>query len=250
MKKFVIVMITILVLFVFLMLNYLLWDKENLLKQSETDKIEQDWLRGQNRTLQTTVNELEQTIKNLEKDKNDWMTKAGGLERELSRVNSTVEGYKKEITRKDQVIDNYKMFTEDLLCELTLDWFSHINNRDYDAAWDLMAPNFRMFNNQYNREEFQQYLEAIHSITLAEKEGKAGQETGRDTPAGLSFEIRRNYGGEYEVMAVIQAEVGLDEEHAGDVKDWVQGTNRLQVTFLFRPNDQEWAIMSIAKASN
>ena len=67
MKKFVIVMIAILVLFVFLMLNYLLWDKENLLKQSEHDKIEQDWLRGQNRTLQATVNEQEQTIKALEK---------------------------------------------------------------------------------------------------------------------------------------------------------------------------------------
>ena len=40
MKKFVVVMITILVLFVFLMLNYLLWDKENLLKQSESDKLE------------------------------------------------------------------------------------------------------------------------------------------------------------------------------------------------------------------
>ena len=62
MKKFVIVMITIMILFVFLMVNYLLWDKENLLKQTESDKIEQDWLRGQNRTLQATVNEQEQAM--------------------------------------------------------------------------------------------------------------------------------------------------------------------------------------------
>jgi thymidylate synthase len=47
------------------MLNYLLWDKENLQKQSATDKIEQDWLRGQNRTLQTTVDEQEAAINQL-----------------------------------------------------------------------------------------------------------------------------------------------------------------------------------------
>ena len=49
MKKFVIVIISIVVLFSFLMLNYLVWDKENLQKQRESDRLEQDWLKGQNR---------------------------------------------------------------------------------------------------------------------------------------------------------------------------------------------------------
>lgn len=100
MKKFVIVMITILVLFVFLMVNYLLWDKENLLKQTESDKIEQDWLRGQNRTLQSTVNEQEQAIKALEKEKNQLSTRISGLEQELKRINSLTEDYRKEIAEK------------------------------------------------------------------------------------------------------------------------------------------------------
>lgn len=61
-------MIAAIVLFVFLMLNYLVWDKERLQNQRESDKIEQDWLRGQNRILSTTVNDLEQANKKLEEE--------------------------------------------------------------------------------------------------------------------------------------------------------------------------------------
>ena len=65
MKKFVVVMISVIVLFVFIMLNYLVWDKEKLQNQRESDRIEQDWLRGQNRILSTTVSELEEANKKL-----------------------------------------------------------------------------------------------------------------------------------------------------------------------------------------
>ena len=158
MKKFVIVMIAILVLFVFLMLNYLLWDKENLLKQSEHDKIEQDWLRGQNRTLQATVNEQEQTIKALEKEKDQLQTRIKNLQEELQLINSQIENYRKEISEKGQAINSYKMFTEGLLCQLILDWFDNISSHDHNAAWELMASDHLIFDKQYNREDFSWYL--------------------------------------------------------------------------------------------
>ena len=65
MKKFVTVIISFLILFIFLTLNYLLWDKENLLKLRDNDRIEQNWLRGQNLSLQNTVEQLERSMKDL-----------------------------------------------------------------------------------------------------------------------------------------------------------------------------------------
>ncbi len=256
MKKFVIVMITILVLFVFLMVNYLLWDKENLLKQTESDKIEQDWLRGQNRTLQSTVNEQEQAIKALEKEKNQLSTRISGLEQELKRINSLTEDYRKEIAEKGQAINNYKMFTEGLLCELTLDWFESISNRDYEAAWDLLASDHMIFGKQYNREDFFRYLESVHSIGLVRKAGEEDDGAGKEgykkhwTADGFSFEILKGYGDEYEVMTELQVEVVLDGKHAGEVTDWMQGLSQLRMLFLFSHEDQKWEIKTVTKANN
>lgn len=253
MKKFVVVMITILVLFVFLMLNYLLWDKENLLKQSESDKIEQDWLRGQNRTLQSTVNEHEQTIKALEKENDELSAKVKGLEQELGQLKAVAEGYRKEIAIKDLAIDSYKMFTEDKLCELTQEWFACINQRDYDAAWKFMASDYLMFGRYYDQEGFKAYLEAIRSIALSRNADAAaeGRKTGegQNASAGFSFEIRRNYGSTYEVAAVMQADVAINEARAGEIPELVQGPNRLQLTFRFNPEDREWAIQDLSKSN-
>ena len=95
MKKFVIVMIAAIVLFVFLMLNYLVWDKERLQNQRESDKIEQDWLRGQNRILSTTVNDLEQANKKLEEEVAYQKTEISNLEampcRQIKEVNDLQE---------------------------------------------------------------------------------------------------------------------------------------------------------------
>ncbi|HOQ75234.1 MAG TPA: hypothetical protein PK369_01525 [Thermoclostridium sp.] len=256
MKKFVVVMITILVLFVFLMLNYLLWDKENLQKQSEYDRIEQDWLRGQNRTLQATVNEQEQTITALEKEKTQLQNRMDNLQEELKKANSQVENYRKEISDKGQAINNYKMLTEGLLCQLTLDWFESISSRDYDAVWELLAPDHTIFGRQYNQEDFFRDLEAVHSVSLVpitdEEDDGAGRETDAKPweAAGYQFEILRGFGNEYEVMAELMAEVTLDEDAAGEVTGWAQGSNRIRITFLFNPNDQKWAIKAVAKLSS
>mgnify|MGYP000951469952 CR=1 FL=1 len=256
MKKFVVVMIAILVLFVFLMLNYLLWEKENLVKQSESDRVEQDWLRGQNRTLQATVNEQEQAIKALEAEKNQLQSRINSLEEELRRINTQVESYRKDISNKGQAINSYKMLTESMLCQLTLEWFESISNRDYDAAWELMAPGHTVFGRQYSQEEFARFMEAVHKISLAEKtdeedDGSGTENDGKqDTADGFHFEILRGFGNEYEVMAELQAEVTLDGEADGEDSGWVQGANKLRMTFLLNPDEQKWVIKAIAKASS
>lgn len=251
MKKFALVMITILVLFLFLMLNYLLWDKENLLKQSESDKLEQDWLRGQNRTLQSTVDEQEQTIKTLEEEKKELQTRISNLEQALKLANSQAEGYRNAIAGKDQVIGNYKLLMEDMLCRLTLDWFECIGKRNYEAAWELMDANCLVFGNRYSREDFFRYLEAIHSITLARAaEGEDETDGRKSDGTGYAFRILEKYGSDYEVIAVVHAEVAVDQKQADVVKDWVQGTNWLQMNFRLDPDNQKWVISGILRASN
>ncbi len=148
------------------------------------------------------------------------------------------------------------MFTEGLLCELTLDWFESISNRDYEAAWDLLASDHMIFGKQYNREDFFRYLESVHSIGLVRKAGEEDDGAGKEgykkhwTADGFSFEILKGYGDEYEVMTELQVEVVLDGKHAGEVTDWMQGLSQLRMLFLFSHEDQKWEIKTVTKANN
>jgi hypothetical protein len=243
MKKFAVVMITIMVLLIFLVLNYLLWDKENLMKQSESDRIEQDWLRGQNRTLQTTVEEQEQTIKNMKQENSKLSARISNLEQELELLNSKVESYRKEIDRKNEAIANYKLFTENQLLNLTAGWFDFINRRDYENAWKCLAQDHLVFGKKYSIEDFSKQMGAIHSISIRKKEDKEGV-------SGFAFEILKNYGNDYEVTVLLDADVTLDRQHNDEASDWKEGTNRIRVTFEFNPDVGNWAIKTVSKAGN
>lgn len=240
MKKFAVIMITILVLFIFLMLNYLLWDKENLMKQNESDRIEQDWLRGQNRTLQATIEEQEETIKELELENSRLSARISSLEQEIDLLNQRVENYRKEIAEKSQAIENYKLLTKDLLLELTAEWFESISRRDYDGAWEFMMPDPMIFGSRCSKEDLKAIFSPVHSIRFA---GNVGEREA----AGLPFEILKNYGNVYEVTAVVEADVSIGEKREDGVSGWREGVNRIRMTFVFSPDEQRWAIKSVSK---
>lgn len=262
MKKFVIVMISFLVLFVFLMLNYLLWDKENLQKQSATDKIEQDWLRGQNRTLQTTVDEQEAAINQLTNENKAQEKRIADLERQLNQSKLLQESATEQVETLTQAINEYRMFTRDTLKGMTNSWFSTINEARHEDAMVFFSNETKLFGKQLNREQYPVDMASIASISFVINEEKPE----------ASFTVLKGSSGVYEVRAEavvelraavedeVEEKLMSDDESQKDDDTQVEtpkaeavlpfeglteGINSLRLTYLYSPEDQKWVIIDV-----
>lgn len=234
MKKFVIVIISFLVLFIFLVLNYLLWDKENLLKQRDTDKIQQDWLRGENLTLRTTVEELEQSVSNLEEEKDAQRDEIVELEQQvrlaLQRENSNL----KAIQEKDQALYDYKLLMSDELKSVATLWFSHISKSEYEESFNLLDKDFTLWNKRFNLQEYIEFISEIKSITL--------QEEPKDSE-DKAFIILGD--GDEPYIIKTQIKVNIDSKESKIIEDLESGANTLEVSFKYNRDTSNWVIMSI-----
>ncbi len=237
MKKFVVVMISFLVLFVFLMLNYLLWDKENLLKQRDTDKIEQDWLRGQNRTLQTTVEELEQDIKALDKQNDEQRDKIVDLEQQVRLALQRENDYLKELQVKDAALRDFKSFMGDELNIVAVQWFTDISKNRIEESFTLLDGGATLWGKIYSKEEYIKFISAIQAITIQEEQKETDIKP---------LTILEDQGEPYVIMTQIQVTVSIKEENNESFKDLVNGQNTLEVVFKYSPDTTHWKIRSVS----
>ena len=242
MKKFVIVMITFLVLFVFIMLNYLLWDKENLQKQSASDKVQQDWLLGQNKTLQATIDEQEKTLSTLSSDNDGYLTRITGLEQQIRQANTATDSLNKQVDLRTQIIDNYKLLMVNDLKVLTQQWFENISSQNYEVSYKMLGGGYLLFGGNFDQEAYTAYISAIKSIAFI-------TQSEEEAAANPVFEVLEGRGGEYEVITVATVEVGIVEEQKGKYQDMAEGVNRLQISYRYNPNEKTWAIFSVMEAS-
>lgn len=234
MKKFVIVMISALVLFVFLMLNYLVWDKENLQNQRNSDKIEQDWLRGQNRILNATVEELEQAVEQLKKDITDQKNIIQSLEAEARISQQQQSNSQKNILKQEDALNFYKSLFADDLRGVTEDWFLSITQKKHKDSLDLLDKDFTFWGRGYKEDEYIKLISAIDSISLAENNGA-------ENGSFIIFE-----GGE---PLVIKAHVAAKVNIANDLKDTVpgltEGINSLEIGYSYNSVSKNWIIIYI-----
>lgn len=256
MKKFVILMISFLVLFVFLMLNYLLWDKENLQKQSASDKIEQDWLRGQNRTLQSTIEEQEADISQLKRESQNYQSRIIELEQQLRQTKDEKETSLQQMEILTQAVSEYQLYTLDTLKSFTNNWFLSINEARYEDAYGFFSSDAVLFEKALEKEAFEDGMSRIKSISLVEQD----EELEKLHP---SFEIMKGMGNVYEVMAKATIELNIAAEADGgkDAEDkksdtpgenalepfsnLVEGVNQLQITYRYFPEEKKWVMVSI-----
>ena len=243
MKKFVILMITFLILFVFLMLNYLLWDKENLQKQSVLDKATQDYFRGKNNELQIIVNEQEQSTNSLKQDNLAYQHQITDLERQLRQANTIKESIEKQIDVKSEAIDEYKLHTDAILKALTQQWFDAISNQSYEDSYLLLDPQYLIFGGHFDEEAYLDYIAAVASIGFIEQD----EEQQKSDP---NFEILKGRGDDYEIIAIVTVNVSITEEHKEEFQDMVDGMNRFQIGFRYNPENDKWAIMSVVEAKD
>ncbi len=235
MKKFVVIMISALVLFTFLMLNYLVWDKENLQKQRETDKIEQDWLRGQNRILTTTVEDLEQANSKLEKETKDQKEKINVLESQMQLSQQREVNNQVQIGKQSEYLYLYKNLLGESIRATVENWFSLINQKRHQESFDLLAENYTIHGKKYDKDSYIEVISAIDSITIAEKSEDISNEP---------FSIIENAEPE-----VIQAQVVVNayiiDSKQESLPDFVDGINLLEFSLIYNHTSKNWVILSV-----
>lgn len=235
MKKFVIVMIAAIVLFLFLMLNYLVWDKENLQNQRESDKLEQDWLRGQNRTLSTSVNELEQANKKLESEIASQKEEISDLELKLRSARQKEANNLQEIQKQTAALNTFKSIVEEDVKKITEKWFLSITQKSYTDSLTFLAKDFTLWDLPYEENEYIEFISNIQSIAIAEK----GNSTQEDV-----FTII--YGGEpHIVQANLLVDAYITEDAQKNLPHLVNGSNTLEVGFIYNSESKTWVIMYV-----
>lgn len=234
MKKFVIVIISVIVLFAFFMLNYLVWDKENLQKQRETDKIEQDWLRGQNRILSTTVEELETSVFKLQRTAEEQRARIRSMEEESRSLRQEQIINQKRLLDQKDALDLYKGFLTDDLIELTEAWFYSITGNEHEQSLSFLDSEFTFWGRKYVEEDYIEFISAIEYIGMI-KEAQDEEEP---------FVIIE--GGEPQIVeALVVANVKIKDNSKEDITELSQGINSLEIGFSYNSLSKTWLILYI-----
>lgn len=156
MKKLVLILVCVIVLTVFIAMNYLLWDRENKLQSYESlnssknvsiealsDKIKT--LEESNGQLQATIDDLVNRNKRLTDDNAQIELDRMKLQTEVSSKNGAIEKLKQTADMKD-------------LEEVIKKWIDDVDNGQYENAYKLIDPNAINLTGFRNQDDFSDYF--------------------------------------------------------------------------------------------
>lgn len=233
MKKFVLVMFCALLVLVFIALNYLLWDRENKVRNIES-------LESSNASNKASIDVLGREIKRLEDEKKLLEEKLSQLENENSRLNLEIDLVKQEVSETEKklakklaLIDKLKE-TADLSKaeEPVRKWVEAVNNGEYENAYRLMLTQMENQGGVINLVDFtDSYKKSIKSMELKSIELYAG-----DVPENSKGNI---------IFKVSLEVIIADNNLAGGI--WFdEGLNERYIAMDYNEEKDEWVIASIA----
>ena len=240
MKKFIVVVISVLFLSVFLMMNYLLWDKDNLLKAQQDAETQQSWLRGQNNAMEDTIAELEDTVKKLEKEKADLNEQNNALQRQVITATGRETTLRRSFDAKTQNLESLKTSSLPILKQLLADWMTAVSEGRLDDSFTYFTQDIRLMERLVNADSYRELV----STTLSGLYFRNPEDTGTETPT-VVFE---RVGGEtQDLVVLVRTQVFAQRIVDSNVPDpfFAQGLNALQVQFLYDGINQKWYIQSI-----
>lgn len=228
MKKLVLVMTCILILTIFMALNYLLWDRENKIQNFESlnysksasidtlgEKIKN--LDDVNKRLNERVNELESNNKALV-DKNNQLTQ----EKSLLQIN---------LDNKTALMDKYKHRLDMKPFEDQIrSWAENIEKGQYDAAFDLQSKDALKADGVDNFNDFaNKFRKIIKTVKVK----------------SVKFELD-GLPEDKKDFVVIKAAFDVKKIENSGKSIFEDGVNERYFTFAFDPAKNNWVISSIS----
>jgi len=227
MKRFVVIVTSLLIIFVFVALNYLLWDRESLVTLRESN--------------QASIDALSRINMNLGDEKSRLLEQNSVLMEQVSELKAKVEVMEKDIQDKQSRIDEQTDFTLAMKQHLNplpiktaaLDWINLLSKRTYGSAFMRGETDCRYWQNKWNLRTFTDYFEQ----NLDQIQIKLDEE---QLPI---IKVNPSPSTDWDINVELHALVELKENAKEDYLK--QGENIFKITYTYNERIEQWLISSV-----
>lgn len=228
MKRFVVIITSILVLFVFIALNYLLWDRENLVTQGKDNQASIETLTRMNMTLNQEKSRLEQQVTELQKQ-------IQGLEDKVKELQSNVLEQKKIADERTSFITKLKTQLDiEPVREKSVTWINTIQSKKYTEAFRWGGVSCSYWGNYWTLRIFTDYFDQnVEQIQVV-----LDEETSQPVVEVVPIKTP-----DWEMSIYMRVNVTLKD---GAVLDFLKpGENILHLTCTYGETLEQWTITSV-----
>lgn len=227
MKRFVVIVTSLLIIFVFIALNYLLWDRESLVTQSESNQASIEALTRMNMTLNQENNSLEQ--------------QAAELKKQIEQLEEKIREGETELTIQKSITDEKVKFIQIMkrhintgpVEAMTREWVSNIIDKKYSEAYLKGGTSCSYWGNYWSLRIFTDYFDQnVEQIQFVQD--------GESQPI---IEVIPINTADWEMSVYIRVHVTLGE---GAEQAFLKpGENVLHMTCTYTERSDLWVINSI-----
>jgi cell division protein FtsB len=228
MKRFIVIITSLLIIFVFVALNYLIWDRESLVALSESNQSSIDTLTRLNMTLNQEKNRLEQQIEELNK--------------QIEELNEKIKNIESDVRDKQLISDEKTRFIQTLkshidltpLKKTMLNWVNSLSEKNYTEAYLEGGTDCSFWGNYWTMRIFSDYFEQnVDKMQVA-----VDEETGL-----AKIEVVPIKTPDWEMSVYIHVNVTLADD---GIEDYLkQGANVLHLTCTYDERLEQWMITSV-----
>ncbi|AGC69258.1 hypothetical protein Cst_c22980 [Thermoclostridium stercorarium subsp. stercorarium DSM 8532] len=232
MKRFVAIVTSLFIIFVFIALNYLLWDRESLVNLKESNQASIDALSRINMNLSEENSKLTRQIEEMRaqiEELNEKIT-------ELENANSEQQNV---INEMNQFIVNLKSHInpEPIISE-AYEWINSLSEKNFDKALPKFSALCTFWGNNWSPRMFANYI--VHNVNYI----RPVLDTDTSKPL---IEIIPYQTPDFNVKAVIKVEVDLNEK--GITEYLKDGLNIIELDFTYNDRLEQWIITSVTSES-
>jgi predicted RNase H-like nuclease (RuvC/YqgF family) len=228
MKRFVIVIISLSIFIILIALNYLLWDRENLVAAGESSQANIDALTRINMTLNQEKSRMEQETEKLKAQIEALQGKIEDLETEINKRNVLVDDMRKFIQSIKMKID------VEPIKKVTTDWVTSLREKRYSDAYLSGSANCVYWGNNWSMRMFSDYFEQnVENIQLLFDEEKSR----------TAIEVIPVKTSDWEMSVYARVQVTLKE---GALQDYLKpGKNIIHLVYTYSERVEQWYITSV-----
>lgn len=227
MKRFVVIVTSMLIIFVFIALNYLLWDRESLVTQGESNQASIETLTRMNMALNQEKSKLEQQAADQKKQMEGLEEKIEGLEAGIFEQKRMTDEKIDFILRMKEQINKGPVET------MTLGWVENIIEKKYSEAYLKGGASCSFWGNYWTLGIFTDYFDQnVEKIELVQSE--------ESRPVVKVVPIKTP---DWETSVYIRVQVSLRE--GAEETCLKQGENVLHMTATYIERLNQWMITSV-----
>jgi|GEM_PF-722626 len=230
MKRFVVIVTSLLIIFVFIALNYLLWDRESLVTLRESNQASIDALSRINMTLNEDKSRLEKQIDELNNQIRDGNEKIEQLEAQIQSLQSELDDKLQFISVLKTRIDH------EPIRSTTMAWIHNIAEKNYPVAFLKSESDCRFWGNVWSLKSFSDYFDANIASIEPVYEGEEQKQP--------VIEIKPSDTPDWEMQVLVHVNVELTEN--ANQEYLKQGQNVLRFLYTYSTRIDQWLITSVS----